>query len=74
MPSEMLASKQGTQVSTATKNGHCHNEKLSGDTYQPLYSTRPTKRERSGRGELPHKSKIRSSKELRVLPERVRVT
>ena len=38
--------EQGAQVSTATQRAatttrHRHTEKLSGDTYQPLYSPRP---------------------------------
>ena len=42
--------EQGAQVSTATQRvattaRHRHTEKLSGDTYQPLYSPRPVKRE-----------------------------
>ena len=42
--------EQRTQVSMATQRAatttrHCHSEKLSGDTYQPLYSPRPEKRE-----------------------------
>ena len=42
--------EQGVQVSTATQRAatttrHHHTEKLSGDTYQPLYSPRPVKRE-----------------------------
>ena len=30
--------KQGAHVSMATTTRHCHTEKLSGDSYQPLYS------------------------------------
>ena len=42
--------EQGAQESTATQRvatttRHCYTEKLSGDTYQPLYSPRPAKRE-----------------------------
>ena len=42
--------EQGAQVSMATQRTasttrHHHTEKLSGDTYQPLYSPRPVKRE-----------------------------
>ena len=44
--------EQGVQVSTASQRAatttrHRHTEKLSGtgDTYQPLYSPRPAKRE-----------------------------
>ena len=42
--------EQGAQVSMATQRAasttrHHHTEKLSGDTYQPLYSPRPVKRE-----------------------------
>ena len=45
--------KQGTQVSTATQRvatttRHRHTDKLSGDTYQPVYLPWPAKRE--GRG------------------------
>ena len=41
---------QGAQVSMATQRAattirHRHTEKLSGDTYQPLYSPEPAKRE-----------------------------
>ena len=69
--------EQGAQVSTATQRPatttrHRHTEKLSGDTYQPLYSPRPAKREGRGRGKLSHKCTIWSSK-LHDLPERVRV-
>ena len=72
--------EQGVQVSTATQRAatttrHRHTEKLSGtrDTYQPLYSPRPAKREGRGRGKLPHKGTICSSKELHDLRERARV-
>ena len=45
--------EQSTQVSMATQRAatttrHCHTEKLSGDTYQPVYLPWPAKRE--GRG------------------------
>ena len=45
--------KQRAQVSMATQRvarttKHHHTEKLSGDTYQPLYSSRPTKRREVG--------------------------
>ena len=45
--------EQGTQVSTATQRAatttrHHHTDKLSGDTYQPVYLPWPAKRE--GRG------------------------
>ena len=45
--------EQGTQVSTATQRAattarHCHTDRLSGDTYQPVYLPWPAKRE--GRG------------------------
>ena len=48
--------EQGVQVSTATQRvetttRHCHTEKLSGNTYQPLYSPRTAKREGRGRGQ-----------------------
>ena len=70
--------EQGTQVSTATQraattNRHRHTEKLSGDTYQPLYSPRLAKREGTGRGELPHKGTICSWKELHDLRELVHI-
>ena len=70
--------KQGAQVSTATQRAatttrHRHTEKLSGDTYQPLYSPRPVKREGRGRCKLPHKGTICSSKELHGLREQARV-
>ena len=70
--------EQGAQVSTTTQRAatttrHCHTEKLSGDTDQPLYSPRPVKREGRGRGKLPHKGTICSSKELHDLREQARV-
>ena len=65
--------EQGVQVSTATTTRHRHTEKLSGDTYQPLYSPRPVKRGGRGRGKLPHKGTICSSKELHDLREQARV-
>ena len=70
--------EQWAQVSMATQRvatttRHRHTEKLSGDTYQPLYSSRPAKREGRGRGKLPHKGMICSSKELHNLREQVRV-
>ena len=45
--------KQGAQVSTgtqrvATTTRHRHTEKLSGDTYQPLYSPRPARGREEG--------------------------
>ena len=48
--------EQGAQVSTATQRAatttmHRHTEKLSGDTYQPLYSPRPVKREGKREGQ-----------------------
>ena len=56
--------KQGVQISMATQRAatttkHRHTEKLSGDTYQPLYSPRPAKREGRGRGKLLHKGHLR---------------
>ena len=68
--------EQRAQISTATQRAatttrHRHTEKLSGDTYQPLYSPRPDKREGRGRGKLPHKGTICNSKELHDLRERV---
>ena len=70
--------EQGVQVSMATQRAatttrHRHTEKLSGDTYQPLYSPRPPKREGRGRGKLPHKGTICSSKELHDLRKRAHV-
>ena len=70
--------EQGAQVSTATQRAatttrHRHTEKISGDTYQLLYSPRPVKREGRGRGKLPHKGTICSSKELHDLLEQARV-
>ena len=70
--------EQGVQVSMATQRAatttrHRHTEKLSGDTYQPLYSARPAKREGRGRGKLPHKGTICSSKELHDLRERAHI-
>ena len=48
------------QVSTTTQRAatttrHCHTEKLSGDTYQPVYLPLPAKREGRG-GENCHTS------------------
>ena len=45
--------EQGTQVSTATQRAatttrHRHTEKLSGDTYQPVYLPWPANREGEG--------------------------
>jgi len=55
--------EQGAQLSTTTQRGatitrHHHTEKLSGESYQPLYSPGPRKRQGSGRGKLLHKRKI----------------
>ena len=52
-----------------------HTEKLGEDTYQHLYSPRPTKTEKTwgGGGKLPHKSKIWSLKAQHNLPERVSI-
>ena len=57
--------KQGTQVSmvtqrAATTTRHHHTDKLSGDTYQPVYLPWPAKRE--GRGKMSHKYTNTSSK------------
>ena len=41
---QIASLQQGAQVSTATTTGHRHTENLSGNTYQPLYSPRPAKR------------------------------
>ena len=70
--------EQAAQVSTATQRAatttrHRHNEKRSGDTYQPLYLPRPARREGKGRGKLPHKGTFCSSKELHDLRERAHV-
>ena len=51
--------EQGKQVSTATQRAsttttHRHTEKLSGDTYQPVYLPWPAKRE--GRGGANHRT------------------
>ena len=67
--------EQGTQVTMATQRAatttkHCHTEKPGEDTYQPLYSPRPAKREGKGRGKLLHKCMIWSSK-LHDLPEQL---
>ena len=69
---------QGAQVSPATQRAatttrHRHTQELSGDTYQPLYSPGPAKREGRGRGKLPHKGTICSSKKLHNLQERAHV-
>ena len=63
--------EQGTQVSKATQRAATttrdrHTEKLSGDTYQPVYLPWPAEREGrgggKGRGKLPHKCTNTSSK------------
>ena len=62
--------EQGTQVSTATQRAatttrHRHTNKLSGNTYQPVYLPWPAEREGrggEGRGKLPHKCTNTSSK------------
>ena len=69
--------EQGTQVSTAiqraaTTTRHCHTEKLSGDTYQPVYLPRPAKREGRGGANCRTNAQLRARK-LRILPEGVRV-
>ena len=63
--------ERGVQVSMATQRVAtttrlCHTEKLSGDTYQPLYSPRPAKMGGGGggSGKLLHKGTICSSNEL----------
>ena len=73
-PKRNASLEQGAQVSTATQRAatttrHRHTEKLSGDTYQPLYSPTPAKREGRGRGKLLHKGMVCSSKELHNLRE-----
>ena len=55
--------EQGMQVPCTR---YRHSEKLSGDTYEPVYLPWPAKRE--GKGKLPHKCTIWSSK-LHELPE-----
>ena len=64
--------EQGTQVSTATTTRHRHTEKLSGDTYQPVYLPQPAKREGRGGANCHTNAQFWSSK-LHDLPERVRV-
>ena len=67
--------KQGSQISMATQTAatttrHSHTDFVSGDTYQPQYSSRSPKRE--GReGQTATQSMIRSSKELHYLTHRV---
>ena len=70
--------EQGTQVSTATQRAapttrHCHTDKFSGDTYQPVNLPWPAKREgRGGEGQTAaqmHKYEL----EIAQLPERVHV-
>ena len=69
--------EQGTQVSTATQRAatttrHRHTEKLSGDTYQPVYLPQPAKREGRGGANCHTNAQFWSSK-LHDLPERARV-
>ena len=63
--------EQGTQVSTATTTRHRRTEKLSGDTYQPVYLPWPVKREGKGRANC----RTNSQYELKITrpPERVHV-
>ena len=58
--------KQGTQVFTATTTRHRHTEKLSGDTYQPVYLPWPAKRQTATQM---HKYEL----EIARPPERLRV-
>ena len=65
--------EQGTQVSKATQRAatttrHHHTDKLSGDTYQPVYLPWPAKREGQTAAQM-HKYEL----EIARLPERVRV-
>ena len=67
---------QGTQVSTATQRvafttRHRHTEKLSGDTYQPVYLPWPAKRE--GRGGANCHTNAQLVLEMHNLPEQVHV-
>ena len=57
--------EQGTQVSTATQRAatttrHRHTEKLSGDTYQPVYLPWAAKREGRGGANCCTKAQIRA--------------
>ena len=57
--------EQGMQVSTATKRAatttrHRHTDKLSGDTYQPVYLPWPAKREGRGGANCPTNAQIRA--------------
>ena len=60
------STEQGTQVSMATQSAatttrHRHTEKLSGDTYQPVYLPWPAIRGREGEGQtaaLMHKYEL----------------
>ena len=66
--------EQGTQVTTATQRAastarHRHTEKLSGDTYQPVYLPWPAKREGQTAAQM-HKYKL----EISQPPERVPYT
>ena len=68
--------EQGMQVSTATQRAatttrHHHTDKLSGDTYQPVYLPWPAKRE--GRGAEGQTAAQMHKYELEIarLPERV---
>ena len=57
----------------ATVASQLYTEKLSGDSYQPLSSPMPTKREGRERSKLLCKSKIWSSKQLHDFPDQVYV-
>ena len=57
--------EQGTQVSTATQRAaittrHRHTDKLSGDTYQPVYLPWPAKREGRGGAKCRTNAQIRA--------------
>ena len=69
--------EQGAQVSTATQRvatttRHRHTEKLSGSV-EILTNLSTHLDQQRGRGKLPHKGTICSSKELHDLRERARV-
>ena len=68
--------EQGMQVSKATQRAatttrHHHTEKLSGDTYQPVYLPRPAKRE--GRGGVNCRTNAQIRARNCTTSERVRV-
>ena len=67
VPSEMQALSRACRYPWQPREQAPSHRETSGDSYQPLYSPRPSKREGRGRGTLLHKSNISSSKQLHDL-------